>query len=686
MKKFFKIMTMLATAALLVGATACSNDDADYTPGKLPDGDNIYFGQELTNKVVELEKDVNECTVFVRRAKAGDAYTVKIKVGDGTSELLTIPATAKFEAGALEAPLKITYDFSKLQADSKYVVALTLDDMQTTPFGESSVKFSLSYIPEIEWETDASGNLKTLTGVMSENVVDNAKHTVKILKQKGKNYYRIERVMYQIFQEYSTAESDFGECENISFSLDANYEPIKPENFTCDFGYDLPGFGRLGFFFGNEYDPALFNFVRSGYTYTLNGFYTKDGEPWNQMAFKLKITNNPFDSEWDTRFLTNYNTKYEYTYLPGNGTFTSTAFPDRNGAPQQWEQQIGLAQDDEGNTIYYLSDVYAENLGMALVYTPANEAEGIEEMLSFPDDQPTGLQSFGKDIYLSRSRIVPLELTYDDAGYPKHATIPVKLHYKDGTLLGEFVEEFDFEFVPAGDVTPFLGTYAVAAKDLDNEAFAAFDVTISRFDTDVSEILGKPNAVKVSGLVPAEFMAIFGTTDQGFVPAYFDPLRNRLTLDVDLLYRDETLQNGFTWSFPTKDGVVEFIPGIRPADYYGAGEMVNTAYMVRDETTGALSLQAADAYALIMFKPDLTELIGNFDFVMGPAFTPAPGFRASTFLPAVKAVRHTAKQLKNEMPFVRKAAFKHLDASHLKAMPELMPMRRQNLNIEKRTL
>lgn len=131
MKKFHNIMKLAAIAAGLTLA-GCTEELADYTPGEMVDGAQVFFPNSNPASI-SLSSLSGEFEVPVARADSSEAVTVRLEVKT-TSDKFTVPETVQFKAGAKTANLTVSYDGLVYENTDTLWIKLTDN---TTPYGVS---------------------------------------------------------------------------------------------------------------------------------------------------------------------------------------------------------------------------------------------------------------------------------------------------------------------------------------------------------------------------------------------------------------------------------------------------------------------------------------------------------------------------------------------------------------------
>ncbi len=155
--KFFKYSILAMMGLLAVSFTACSDDD-DYSVGTQSPG--AYFADALPSSIeLSLEASSFDVTVSRTNADAPDTYNLTLTDPSG---LFTAPSRVVFADGALTAPVTITYDPTKVEADKDYPLSLTLEG--ASQYGDATYSFVVNRVTPLESE-DLGAAVYTYSGV-----------------------------------------------------------------------------------------------------------------------------------------------------------------------------------------------------------------------------------------------------------------------------------------------------------------------------------------------------------------------------------------------------------------------------------------------------------------------------------------------------------------------------------------
>ena len=125
----------MPVVALSILASCDDKADSDYVPGE-PAPENcmtVYFDAANSSEAVFEENEVPSVTLTLKRMRAEEATEVPIIATDVSPEI-SVPATAKFEAGQTETTITLTG--SGFQPSKVYSYSLTVDKAFVDPYAD----------------------------------------------------------------------------------------------------------------------------------------------------------------------------------------------------------------------------------------------------------------------------------------------------------------------------------------------------------------------------------------------------------------------------------------------------------------------------------------------------------------------------------------------------------------------
>lgn len=151
--KLYNILTASALSLILAGVAGCTKE-VDYDPAAVPTGAQIFFASNATSSF-DLADGQNSVAVDVSRLGKTGSASANIKatasVGGQTTDIFTIPATVSFAEGEETAPINITFDFNKIQAETTYSISLELEGEGLSNYGKTIQNISILYAPWSSW-------------------------------------------------------------------------------------------------------------------------------------------------------------------------------------------------------------------------------------------------------------------------------------------------------------------------------------------------------------------------------------------------------------------------------------------------------------------------------------------------------------------------------------------------------
>lgn len=153
----FKSLLYFGVAVLGLSMTACSEDDAKYTPADPSEAPEAYFSP-MNSTDYELGETDTQIVVKVYRSEPGEALTVPVACTSNAPTLFTCPASVTFATGDTETDYVVTFDATQLQGAYDYTFDIKLGDGVDTPYALQTVKCTAVYFP---WEDVVGPNGET---------------------------------------------------------------------------------------------------------------------------------------------------------------------------------------------------------------------------------------------------------------------------------------------------------------------------------------------------------------------------------------------------------------------------------------------------------------------------------------------------------------------------------------------
>ena len=140
MKLLKHISAWLWVLPILLGLSACSEEEASYSAAPQAAGTQVYFPESLPS-VFDLSKDGGTFEIQIYRGNTEGDVDIPLTI-NSTNELFTIENNAHFKDGESIATITIRYDGSKLEYDDYSEFTISVGEGLKTPYGTSSYSFS----------------------------------------------------------------------------------------------------------------------------------------------------------------------------------------------------------------------------------------------------------------------------------------------------------------------------------------------------------------------------------------------------------------------------------------------------------------------------------------------------------------------------------------------------------------
>lgn len=150
MKLLNKLFAAMLVMPMMIGFTACEEDEVSYSPATQEAGAQVYF-PAAADEVVALTDGQDSVAVTLYRVATDAAVAVAIESLDDSLNVFNVPDTVYFEAGDTVVTFNVTFDFASLEADVEYGVTLKLAN-DVTIYGNSTKHIAVKYAPWTEWE------------------------------------------------------------------------------------------------------------------------------------------------------------------------------------------------------------------------------------------------------------------------------------------------------------------------------------------------------------------------------------------------------------------------------------------------------------------------------------------------------------------------------------------------------
>lgn len=451
MKLINKIFILGLFSLLFIGC----EDTNPIQPGESPQIEEgcmgVYFPTTNT-KVFELEPTeatVIEITIARTLIDSLEAQEVTLVVVENTDDVFEIPETITFAPEAESVTFEV--NFPNAEEGKAYKLSLAVEGEKVVNKYSSLLPNVSTSVTRISWTTledpviYVDGTIITFFGVelLPMYAWGERAETSDVIKYRFKNVYKYtaekdEDGIYGGYpynvSKYPFADGEYTTIIEINKKTEA--ATMEPHDIGLDWGYGMMSIGTiLGNLSTNATAYPLGVISGDKITFPPSSLYIADDEGAsvaNKAPTLIYLTKEAYIA--DNLKIDDFN-DVEYEYIEGAVTeFYSAAFDEG------WNQTIAVAIDlDEENEesdykdLYYLEDLYAEDYGLAFY--------NFDGKIKIPAEQKIGLKIFGQEVYVSQSDSISSSFSVTAGGVDAYV-FGLKFHYKDGTVLGHFVEEF----------------------------------------------------------------------------------------------------------------------------------------------------------------------------------------------------------------------------------------------------
>lgn len=477
MKNIKNILSVLVVMFAMISLYSCKDDAPVYEPAEKLDGtsEGVFF-PNTNKKAFELEPtEATQITLTIARSSTAGAIDVPITVELNTDEVFVAPTTISFADG--EAEKNFTVNFPNAKEGITYSLRLSVQGDQYVNTYSSAIPYVSAEVTRIKWEATpepliyVDGTFSAFYGV--------GIHPMYVEAEKAKLGTSVRYRMKNVYKVPTEVDADgiyngypYNEPGDVDTSKDyyTIIEISDPKGLAGEVfmpAHDIGVIWSYGMFsIGSIYknvsqDKAKYplgvlkneviTFPASSLFISMATY--KSGE--KRIASTptiIYLTKEAFIAA--NNKIEDFN-DLEYVAIPGEvGEFKSDTYD------KSWNQTLSKAidideenKDSEYKNLYYLSDLYAEDYGLAFYYDEE------DDKLKVVDNQKIGTKVFGKDIYVSQSTEIKSLVTTNDKGV-KIYTFGLMFHYKDGTSLGSFEELYFYSKDPVSYAkTDFLGNF-----------------------------------------------------------------------------------------------------------------------------------------------------------------------------------------------------------------------------------
>lgn len=202
--KVRNIIASLLAVPVLVGMTACSEKEADYTAAQVLSGEQVFFPNDMST-TIELSTEENSFTVPLNRVKTTERTAINL-VSTSSSASIAVPSTALFEEGTNVTDITITYDPEQVEAGRYDTLTIAIsDDSYTTPYGATNVTLLVG---------QAEPWVSLGTGWFYDGFMDDYSWRVQIEQNQ------LNPTLYRVVAPYRAMWNYYGQADRVAASSD----------------------------------------------------------------------------------------------------------------------------------------------------------------------------------------------------------------------------------------------------------------------------------------------------------------------------------------------------------------------------------------------------------------------------------------------------------------------------------
>jgi hypothetical protein len=472
--KLINKLGLLAGICAMFFAISCTEDipEREASPFMPENCQGVFFPTTNT-AVVEMEPtEPTEITITIARTDSVNAIEVPITVEVNDGDVFVVPQKVTFAAGKKETTFTVTFPTAGEGVAYKLKLSVSGDEFVNKYASETP--YVTTSVTRIKWSTIepfiyVDGTIGTFFGVSQLPMyVETQTATVGTsVRYRLKNAYRVatDQDADGIFDGYPYNDpGDFDEDNDYYIIIEVDRDgtvSMFPNEIGVDWGYGMFGIGSI---YGNlstniaayplgTLEDDLITFPENS-LYISMANYQSGGKYPCPIPTYIYLTK---DAYLAANMKINDFNEVEYEEIPG-------AVSEYESLPykKNWQQSLAKAididaanPDSEYKNLFYLPDLYAEDYGLAFYYNGRT--------LSIPANQPIGTEAFLQNVYVSSSDKIESSVITSAKGITVY-TLGLKFHYKDGTVLGEFAEAFNYSKDPISyAIEDFYGNYHLTA-------------------------------------------------------------------------------------------------------------------------------------------------------------------------------------------------------------------------------
>jgi len=494
MNKYF-----IALAGILTfGLVSCTNSDyAPYEPAQKESGAQVYFSTELPASYNLKNYEKGSFQFDINRVDASSDASIGLTVE--ADPAFTVAKSVTFAAGETSASVKVSWDDAKVVEATDYTIKVSVND-QTTAYGNSVYSFTVSkpaswikwkkvHVKEGWWgeEEDEYMYYQDLGDGIRKCKIENCFDTnggadptdIVFTWNTENNTLDVEK--QYMGWEYQAGSPVYFYDWYAYFTTDGGYTPEQlgdRDNFYLKNGDAYP----RGYYDGN-----------GGFYFNMN-YYVPGLGGWTPDPFDLVAIAEGFVRTTDYNDDSHYGSSAPlFTGMAQSKFFSSTE------DAVEFESFLRYTEPEDEKaetTTYYLGEYFTAENCLAFTAPVKYDADGnliFEDGAAITDvenDQPTGIQIFGNNIWVSvkgGSVSVPVD------GYPTF-TVTLKVYCKDadgnktydfGTVDEVFAADgilkdgYTLDDVVGGYLEDYLGKWQIYSFDYFDQTEYTYNVNIS---------------------------------------------------------------------------------------------------------------------------------------------------------------------------------------------------------------
>lgn len=536
---------MFLLAAVVFGLTACEQEKK-REPSPTTGTNVVAFEQGSITAEINPNKVALAYDIKIARTNKDSALTVKLKA-EGDVDIIKVPASATFAAGASETTVKLT--FPNAEIDSTYSVVLTLDSINQSPYLDGTSKCSFTAVIAT-WEVSEKPAV-FVDGVVCSPfgmtpIAWYVNFQSKLNADGSKDYrffnpYRANKGssdpdnfgVYSWFAYNSGETVDMKNDYNWEIHVDATGMATFAKTYLGpDYGYGPALIWMVADFYAQKQgtDPDYDKYGAGVYSAADDAIIFPAGTYlWYFDGYGGNLASLPQIVYLDSK-------KYQDDHLSiDDYNDPSIEWIEQESEVNLFESSITNFSNDEqklfkakdpyaGNPkspyidLYCLKDVYSEGANLAFYWNGEKE-----DTLDIPVPQNTKISIMGKELLIVEAEGIVTTSTVKGTDVSVF-TFALTLASKEGDLVGTFVETFSMAGEPiVFSKEDFIGNFTLTGpSQFSGKPDAAMDVTIieeegklvlNGVDYCSPIVLGFDEETGAISIVPQKLDTIYGMYD-----------------------------------------------------------------------------------------------------------------------------------------------------------------------------